>query len=143
MPRKPVDDPLVPVTLRLPQSLRDQLNARATSIGASLSDVVRGHLNLDDAKPLGKPKPRALRPIQRSRVSAADPNLLREIGRMSGHLDQIGRTVAKGQWGNDSSGVTALLVQLCAIERNLESLAAISHRPAASDEAGQVAAHAH
>jgi hypothetical protein len=115
MARPPAEDPLIPLPVRLPTSLVLSLKAQATDKGTSVSDVLRSHLTLEDAKPLGKPRPRR-RDKKLGAVSGADPVLLREIAGIGNNMNQLARSVNAGLL----SGTTIQLVHILSILKSIE-----------------------
>ena len=94
MSRPTADDPLVPVPVRLPASLKARLKAEAAADGrTSISDVLRSYISLEAVKPLGTSAPRRRIPKLLSSVSGHDPALLREIASLGGNLNQIARRI--------------------------------------------------
>lgn len=129
MSRPRSDDPLMPMPLRLPRSVVEQLRGRADDSGVSVSDVLRSMISAEQVKPLGKPRPRRRPPKSLGRVSAADPNLLRSLAKIGANMNQIARAVnAKAAVGKQIDVVQCLIV-LRAMEIQLAALAADSGGP--------------
>ena len=121
MARPPAEDPLIPVPVRLPTSLAMSLKAQATAQGVSLSDVLRSHLTLEDAKPLGKPRPRR-RDKKLAAVSGADPVLLREIAGIGNNMNQLARSVNAGLLAGTTIESVHILAILKSIEQEIQSI---------------------
>ena len=85
-------DPLIPLPVRLPTSTVLRLRAQADAKGCSVSDVLRAHLTLADAKPLGNKRPEK-RPEILGAVGRADPALLRAIASIGNNINQISRSI--------------------------------------------------
>jgi hypothetical protein len=124
MPAHRVSDPLVSLSVRIPQSLRDLLNARANEAGVTLADLFRSHLSIDAVKPLGVPvkRRRAVQHLDRARC--ADPALLRNLAAIGSNLNQVARAVNTGAITGDLVQGIELLVVLRAIEREFAELVA-------------------
>ncbi len=121
MARSPALDPLIPLPVRLPTSLVERLRAQADAAGVTLSDVLRSHLTLAEAKPLAKPRPQ-FRPKKLGEVSGADPQLLRQIASIGNNVNQLARTVNAGLLGGSGIENAELLLHLASIERHLGTL---------------------
>lgn len=119
MARPPADDPLIPLPVRLPTSTVERLRDQATAAGCSLSDVLRSHLTLADAKPLGKPRPRRREPKKLGAVSGADPVLLRELASVGNNMNQLARSVNSGLLGGTPIECVQILASLRAIEQEI------------------------
>ena len=130
MARPFVEDPLIPLSVRLPTSTIERLYEEATAKGCSVSDVLRSHLSLADAKPLGKPRPRRREPMKLGAVSGADPVLLRELASIGNNMNQLARGVNGALLGGTLSGTPSecfqILVSLRAIEQEIMLLAKVS-----------------
>jgi hypothetical protein len=118
MARPNADDPLIPLPVRLPRSAVERLREQATAAGCSLSDVLRSHLTLADAKPLGKPRPRRREPKKLGTVSA-DPVLLRELASIGNNINQLARNVNSGLLGGTPIDCVLVLASLRAIEQQI------------------------
>lgn len=127
MPRPTAGDPLIPLPVRLPTSTVERLREQATAAGCSLSDVLRSHLTLAEAKPLGKPRPRRREPKKLGAVSGADPVLLRELASFGNNMNQLARSVNSGLLGGTPIECIQILSSLRAIE---QEIMAISERHA-------------
>lgn len=125
MPARRVEDPLVNVTLKVSQSLRADLQARANAAKVTLSDILRSHLTLAAAKPLGKAVPRR-RPPKLARVSGADPELSRHLAAIGSNLNQIARVVHSQSLAAKPLQALELLTLLRSIERQIGALAGAS-----------------
>jgi hypothetical protein len=123
MARPPSDDPLIPVPVRLPTSLVERLRERADSTGRSLSDVLRSHLTLAEARPLGLPRPRRREPKRLGAVSGADPLLLRELAGLGNNMNQLARSVNTCLIGGAPIERVQILSVLLSIERQLSVIA--------------------
>lgn len=134
MPARRVDDPLVTISLKVPGSLRAELEAHAALTSCTLSDVLRSHLTLAAAKPLGKPVPRRRTPRLAS-VSGADPMLLRQVAAIGSNLNQIARAVNSQSLVAQPLQVLELLTLLRSIERNAASLLGASKASGAIGDA--------
>lgn len=119
MARPNSQDPLIPCPVRLPASLVQGLRAQAAAAGCSLSDVLRSHLTLEDAKPLGKPRPRRREPKKLGAVSGADPVLLRELASIGNNMNQLARSVNVGLLGGTPIECVQILVSLRSIEQKI------------------------
>lgn len=120
MPAKKSDDPLLPVPCRLPASVVARFASQAKEKGVTLSDVLRSHLTVEEAKPLGKPVPR--KRTRLAAVSAADPALLRQLASIGNNLNQIAKAVNESNKSAKPVEMVSLLVTLKSIERSLEKL---------------------
>ena len=124
MPAHRVSDPLVSLSVRIPKSLRDLLNARANEAGVTLADQFRARLAFDEVKPLGVPvkRYRAVRHVDLARC--ADPTLLRNLAAIGGNLNQLARAVNSGAIVSNRMQAIEVLVLLRAIEREFAVLVA-------------------
>ncbi len=105
------------VGLRLPVETVAAWKAAAEASGLSLSDWVRGQVRADGIGPLVTRKPTPQRTPRRPAVEA-DPALLRELARIGNNLNQIARSVHRGEaWDR-----AALLLALAGIERELREV---------------------
>lgn len=118
MGRPTTENPLLPVTVRLPKSMCEQLRAEAETKSASLSDIVRSHIEAQEVKPLGNPRPQK-RLKRLPPPSGADPQLLRQLAAIGNNLNQIAMVVNRGDAGFTK---TELLLALCHVEQALSSL---------------------
>jgi len=118
MARPTADNPLLPITVRLPKSLCDQLRADSEAKRVSLSDIVRSHIEAAEVKPLGNPRPQQ-RPKKLKPVSGADPQLLRHLAAIGNNVNQIAAVVNRSNAGFSKS---QLLLALSQIERALAAL---------------------
>lgn len=116
MPRPPADDPLIPLPVRLPESTVERLRAQALAAGCTVSDVLRSHLTLAEAKPLAKPRPRRRENKKLGAVSGADPELLREIASVGNNMNQLARSVNHGLL----VGTQMECIEILAILRSIE-----------------------
>lgn len=121
MPAPRSADPLVHVPLRLPLSVVQDLRAKAVRAGVTLADTVRQHLTLSEAKPLGMPVPRR-RAKSLGEVSESDPVLLRSIAGIGNNVNQLARAVHVGELTGDLITALHVLVELRAIEQQLDRL---------------------
>lgn len=130
MPAHRVNDPLVSLSLRIPQSLRDQLKTQAIEAGVTLADQLRARLAFDAIKPLGVPvkRHRAVQLLDRGR--SADPALLRHIAAIGSNLNQVARAVNAGALVGNPMQAIEVLVLLRAIEREFVVLVASNNRSA-------------
>lgn len=119
MPRPNAKDPLIPLPVRLPASTVERLRAQAEYQGCSVSDVLRAHLTLEGAKPLGKPKPRKRAPKKLGSVSEIDPTLAREIASIGNNINQIARVINQGLLNGSTMDSIKLLVVLQAIDQRI------------------------
>lgn len=128
MPARRVNDPLVSLSLRIPQSLRDRLNAQAVNAGVTLADQFRSHLSLAEIKPLGVPvkRRRLTQPLELDHTRCADPALLRSLAAIGSNLNQVARAVNTGAIAGDRMQAIELLVVLRAMEREFAVLVASS-----------------
>lgn len=126
MPAHHVNDPLVSLSVRIPQSLRDRLNAQAIKAGVTLADQFRSHLALAEVKPLGVPvkRRRLTQPLDLAHARCADPALLRSLAAMGSNLSQVARAVNTGAVAGDRMQAIELLVVLRAMEREFAVLVA-------------------
>ena len=129
MPAHRVNDPLVSLSVRIPQSLRDLLNARANEAGVTLADQFRACLSIDAVKPLGVPikRRRVVQHFDRGRC--ADPALLRNLAAIGSNINQVARAVNTGAITGDRMQAVELLVVLRAIEREFAGLVASNTGP--------------
>ena len=123
MARPNAEDPLIPCPVRLPTSLVQRLRAQAETSGCSMSDVLRAHLTLADAKPLGNPRPRRRQHKKLGIVSGADPALLRNLSSIGNNLNQLARSVNTGILGGTPIECVQILSILRAIEQEITSIA--------------------
>ena len=121
MPRSS-SDPLIPLPVRFPTSTVERLRARADASGVTLSDMLRSHLTLDAAKPLGKPVPRR-RVSKLASVSGLDPVLLRQLASIGSNVNQLAHQVNAGALAGTTMDALALLTELQQIERHLRAIA--------------------
>lgn len=128
MPAHHVNDPLVSLSVRIPQSLRDRLNAQAIKAGVTLADQFRSHLTLAEVKPLGVPvkRRRLTQPLDIDHARCADPALLRSLAAIGSNLNQVARAVNTGAIAGDRMQAIELLVLLRAMEREFAVLVASS-----------------
>ena len=128
MPAHHVNDPLVSLSVRIPQSLRDRLNAQAIKAGVTLADQFRSHLTLAEVKPLGVPvkRRRLTQPLDIDHARCADPALLRSLAAIGSNLNQVARAVNTGAIAGDRMQAIELLVVLRAMEREFAVLVASS-----------------
>ena len=124
MGRPTVRDPLVPLPLRLPTSTVARLRTQAEAAGVTLSDVLRAHLTVDEAKPLAKPRPRRRPPKKLGSVSGSDPSLLRQLAAIGNNVNQIARAVNAGMVTGSSVDGIQLLAVLNIIECELRRIGA-------------------
>src|SRR6185369_15799228 len=122
MARPRSDDPLVPLTLRVPSSVKDDFVAQARAEGVTRSDFFRRHVSVAEVRPQGKLPPRR-REKSLAPVSGADPALLRQCAAWGNNLNQIARRVNE----SSANGVTPesihVLTCLLRIERGVEQIA--------------------
>ena len=123
MARPNAEDPLIPCPVRLPTSLVQRLRAQAEIAGCSMSDVLRAHLTLADAKPLGNPRPRRRQHKKLGIVSGADPALLRNLSSIGNNMNQLARAVNVGLLGGTPIECVQILATLRAIEQEITSIA--------------------
>ncbi len=123
MARPSAADPLVPLPVRLPKSAVERLRAQAAERGCSVSDVLRAHLTLDAAKPLGKPRPRQREPKKLGSVSGADPVLLRQLASLGNNMNQLARAVNAELLSGRPGDCVQVLIVLRAMEQQLTVLA--------------------
>lgn len=116
MARPPSDDPLIPLPVRLPTSTVERLRDQAAAAGCSLSDVLRSHLTIADAKPLGRPRPRQREAKRLATVSGANPQLFRHLASIGSNLNQLARSVNAGKL----NGSTIECIQIIAVLRAIE-----------------------
>ncbi len=121
MPARRVRDPLVNVTLKVPQSLRAELETQAAAAKATLSDILRSHLTLAAAKPLGKAA-RRRQPKRLASVSGVDDGLVRQVAAIGSNLNQIARAANAGALAGKPLQVVEVLALLRSIERQVGAL---------------------
>jgi hypothetical protein len=128
MPAHRVNDPLVSLSVRIAQSLRDRLNAQAIKAGVTLADQFCSHLTLAEVKPLGVPvkRRRLTQPLDIDHARCADPALLRSLAAIGSNLNQVARAVNTGAIAGDRMQAIELLVVLRAMEREFAVLVASS-----------------
>lgn len=119
MPRPNAKDPLIPLPVRLPTSTVERLRAEAERLGCSVSDALRAHLTLEDAKPIGKPTPRKRTSKKLGAVSEIDPTLAREIASIGNNINQIARVINQGLLNGSTIDSIKLLVVLQAIDQRI------------------------
>lgn len=118
MARPTTDDPLLPLSARLPGDIVERLRREAKEQGVTLSDVLRSYLSLAEAKPLGKPVPRR-RPKKLGVVSGVDPALLRQLASIGNNLNQLARATNADLLAGTPVESTQILVNLLAIEQEI------------------------
>ena len=101
--------------------LVERLRAEAEAAGVTLSDVLRSHLTLAEAKPLAKPRPQ-FRPKKLGEVSGADPALMRQIAGIGNNLNQLARSVNAGLLGGSGVNTVEILMRMEAMERHLDAI---------------------
>lgn len=121
MPRQKAADPLIPLPCRLPASLVARLAVKAKEQSVTMSDVLRSHLTLAEAKPLGKPVPRR-RAKNISKVSGADPVLMRQISGIGNNLNQLAKLVHLSNISASPLDIVEILIRLRGVEQSLERL---------------------
>ena len=131
MPAHRATDPLVSLSVRIPQSLRDALNARVKETGVTLADQIRARLDFKEVKPLGVPVRRRRAVETLDRAQSTDPALLRGLAAIGSNLNQVARAVNTGAVTGDLMQAVDVLVVLRAIE--LEFAALIAFNRGASD----------
>ena len=89
MGRNNSDDPLVSISLRLPNSIVQAIKEKARETRRTQSDIIRSRIENEAVKPLGKPRPRK-RPVKAG-IIKADPELIRGIALLGNNLNQIAR----------------------------------------------------
>jgi plasmid stability protein len=109
--------------VRLPTSTVERLRVQAAASGCSLSDALRAHLTLAEAKPLGKPRPRRREPKKLAAVSGADPELMRELAGLGNNMNQLARSVNGGLLGGKPIECLQILASMRAIEREIMLIA--------------------
>lgn len=117
MGRNNADDPLVPISLRLPRSIVLAINEKARNMERTKSDIIRSMIENDTVKPLGKPRPRK-RQVSVSSIKA-DPELVRGISLLGNNLNQLAR------WCNTYKKeveATEVLFLLLSIETEMKKL---------------------
>lgn len=119
MARPPAEDPLVPITLRLPRSVKAQLLAHAEKEGVTVSDAFRAHVTAEAVKVLAKPR-RSSTDRKLRRYSRTDPDLLLQISRIGNNLNELARAV------NTEGVATKLLEILAEITRTRSELERIA-----------------
>lgn len=124
MPAHHVTDPLISVSVRIPESILAQLTVQAKQVGVTLADQFRSHLSLSAVKPLGVPvrRHRNLPPLAFTR--SADPALLRSLAAIGSNLNQMARAVNTGAIAGELVQAIEVLVVLRAIEREFAALIA-------------------
>jgi len=125
MPARRVDDPLVNITLKVPKSLRADLQSRAKAAKVTLSDILRSHLTLAPAKPLGNAVPGRRLP-KLATFDGADPELRRQWAAIGSNLNQIARVVHSQSLAAKPLQALELLTLLRSIERQIGALAGAS-----------------
>ena len=122
MGRQKTDDPLVPVPVRLPQSIVQEMRNEARKMGMTTSDVVRSRIENKSVKPLGRAKPR--KRLVKGYAPKTDAELIRSISRLGNNLNQIGR------WCNTykrHADAVEVLFLLLSIEKEMKKLIAKDH----------------
>jgi len=122
MARPTAKDPLIPVPVRLPSTLAAHLRALADAGGCTLSDVLRAHLSLEAAKPLGKPRPRRREPRRLGAVSGTDPALMRDLAAIGNNLNQIARVANSAALAGTPIDCIRILASLKAIEQRISGI---------------------
>ena len=120
MPRPKSADPLVPLALRVPSAVADEIRSAAAAANVSVSDIVRQRWMTEAVKPLGKPAPRR-RVKQLGAVSGAEPVLLRLLAGACNNLNQLARQVNTAAKGKPLSGLQ-LMAALADIRSELERI---------------------
>ena len=121
MARSPAVDPLIPLPMRLPTSTVMRLREQAAAAGVTMSDVLRSHLTLAEAKPLGKPVPRK-RPPKLAAVSGVDPLLMRQLASIGSNINQLAHRVNSVSAAGDTLNLISVLTELQQIERHLRDI---------------------
>lgn len=128
MPAHRATDPLVSLSVRIPQSLRDALNARVNETGVTLADQIRARLDFNEVKPLGVPVRRRRAVETLDRAQSTDPALLRGLAAIGSNLNQVARAVNTGAVTGDLMQAVDVLVVLRAIELEFAALIADNRR---------------
>ena len=128
MPAHTVADPLVPLPIRVPSSLKLELRVRADAAGVTMSDMLRSHLTLSAAKPLARPRPRRRQPRKLGAVSGTDPVLLRNLSAISANLSQISRNLNQPLANAAAVDLMTAIALLFSIESRMHQLAQV-HAP--------------
>jgi hypothetical protein len=126
MPAHHVNDPLISLSIRIRQSLLDVLKTQAIETNVTLADQFRAHLSFAAVKPLGVPVKRKRVVLQINRAQCADPVLLRNLAAIGSNLNQLARAVNSGAIKGEQQQAIELLVVMCAIERDIAALVALS-----------------
>lgn len=121
MPANKSSDPLTSLSVRFPFSLVQKLRVQSVQSGVTVSDVLRSHLTLAEARPLSKPVPRR-RPKHLAPVSGADPALLRQLAGMGSNLNQIAHQINACALAGEALPALRLLTELQQIERHLRAI---------------------
>lgn len=128
MARPKSDDPLVPVPIRLPSSIAEELRARADAAGCTVSDVLRSQIQADQVKPLGKVRPAARRAKSKlAAANVADPEIRRVICTMGNNLNQLAKCVNSGALTGTGVQCNDVLGILAMMQNDLARVAAGLH----------------
>jgi hypothetical protein len=135
MPARRVKDPLVNVSLKVPVSLRADLEAQAAESNCTLSDALRTHLTLSLAKPLDKRVPRRRLPQRLSGVSGVDSGLLRQLAAIGSNLNQLARVANGHSLAGQPMEALEIIILLRSMEQQIGALAEASRSVEASADA--------
>ena len=135
MPARRVKDPLVPLPLRVPASLRAMLEAEAAQSDCTVSDALRTHLTLSQAKPLGERVPRRRLPQRLSGVSGVDSGLLRQLAAIGSNLNQLARVANGRSLAGQPMEALEIIILLRSMEEQIGALAEASRADEASADA--------
>ena len=123
MARPNADNPLLPFPVRLPADLVERLRSEASAAGVTNSDVFRRYLDLADAKPLAKPRPRRAQK-HLGHVNHADPELMRALAGIGNNLNQLAHGVNASNLAGEPIQRLHVLAVLRSIEQKLEAIGA-------------------
>ncbi|WP_431273275.1 MobC family plasmid mobilization relaxosome protein [Variovorax ureilyticus] len=126
MSRSTSTDPLVPFAVRIPSSLNSAIRDKAERSGATLADVLRAHLTLEQAKPLAVPKPRRRQPQELGKVSNDPPELLRQMSRIGLNLSEIARTASAARKAGQQFDDIKILAVLSSIDLEIKRLGVVA-----------------
>ena len=120
MPRPAAADPLIPFPVRLRTSQVEVWRLEALKAGVTLSDLLRSHLTIESAKPLGKAVP--LKRVKLTASPAVDPELTRAINRAGNNLNQIARNINSAMLIGDGVHLVSLLTEMKKIRETLDAI---------------------
>ena len=120
MSRPAAVDPLVPFPVRLPTSVVERWRVEAETRGVTLSDLLRSHLTVEAAKPLGNAVP--LKRVKLVAAPEVDPELTRAINRAGENINQIARNINTATLVGSGVNVVTVLIEMKKIRETLDAI---------------------